>query len=284
MGLLRYDLPRSTGGQGLRLDYITRSRDDGDWQSQPHAHDCAEIFCVLRGSGEFRVDSERLEVRAGDLVLVNPHIPHTERSGANGPMEYLVAGVECVRFQPPGGGEERYFRLRDEFSGGYRFYLEAILRECEGRQEGWSEVCASLTQVIFLLLRRQLFFRSTNPSRSKTGSECARVRQYIDEHFAEPLNLDELARLTHMSKHYLVHSFTRETGMSPIRYLLSRRIEESKRLLESSDSSVGQIGLSVGFSSLSYFSQRFKEATDQTPSAYRSALHAGEIQAEKEST
>ena len=268
MGMRRYDL-NPAGGAGPRLNYVARSRDEGDWHSLLHAHDCAEIFCVLDGGGWVQVDAERAPVRAGDLLLINPHIPHTEQSNARERMEYLVAGIDGMRFESSDGGEGRFFRLRDAAEGGYRFYLEELFRECEERQEGWMEVCADLTQVLLLLLRRELSPRSATPSRSKTGSECARARQYMDEHYAEPLRLDELARLTHMSKHYLVHAFGRETGMSPIRYLLARRIEESKRLLEKSDSPVGQIGMSVGFSSLSYFSQRFKEATGMTPSEYR---------------
>lgn len=269
MGLLRYDLPRSALAHGLRLIYIARSRDDGDWQSLPHAHNCAEIFCVLKGGGEFLVDDQHLSVTAGDLMLINPHIPHTERSAKNTPMEYLVAGIEGARFQGLFSDEDRYFRLHDNGCGSYRFYLEAILRECDGKQEGWQEICEDLTRVLSRLLRRQLALRATLPSRARTGSECARVRQYMDEHFAEALNLDALARLTHMSRHYLAHSFTRETGQSPIRYLNTRRIEASKRLLENSDSPVGQIALSVGFSSLSYFTQRFKEATGITPTQFR---------------
>ena len=276
VSLLKYDLARPDGESGAFLRYIARSRDEGDWHSMPHAHDCAEIFCVLRGSGQFQVDAERFPVCDGDLMLINPHIPHTERSDPGDPMEYLVAGIDGMRFQAPGGAEGRFFRLRDEVSGGCRFYLEAILRECEARQEGWVEICTKLTHVVLLLLLRRMSLRSPSVSRTKTSSECARVRQYMDEHFAEPLSLGALAELTHMSRHYLVHSFTREVGMSPIHYLLTRRIEESKRLLENSDSPVGQIGMSVGFSSLSYFSQRFKEATGVTPTEYRSAAKSAE--------
>ena len=72
-------------------------------------------------------------------------------------------------------------------------------------------------------------------------------------------------------------------GCSPISYLLARRIAEGKHLLENSNYSVSQISLSLGFSSPSYFTQRFKKAVGLSPLEYRWSVRAGTPPAPRES-
>ena len=72
-----------------------------------------------------------------------------------------------------------------------------------------------------------------------------------------------------MNKFYLSHAFKREYGVSPINYMISKRIEESKYLLAETDLSMTQIAQLLGFSSLSYFSQVFRRTQSVTPMEYR---------------
>ena len=72
-----------------------------------------------------------------------------------------------------------------------------------------------------------------------------------------------------MNKFYLSHAFKREYGVSPINYMISRRIEESKYLLAETDLSLSQIAQLLGFSSLSYFSQVFHRSQEISPKEYR---------------
>ena len=78
-----------------------------------------------------------------------------------------------------------------------------------------------------------------------------------------------------MSKYYLSHAFKREYGISPINYMISRRIEESKYLLAETDLSMSQIAQLLGFSSLSYFSQVFRRIQTTTPMEYRQSTRTG---------
>ena len=84
--------------------------------------------------------------------------------------------------------------------------------------------------------------------------------------------MDTLAAFCHLNKYYLSHSFNECYGIPPIKYLNQKRIEESKRLLETTNFSVLQIASIVGFSSQSYFSQTFKKAVGQTPLEYRKEM------------
>ena len=72
-----------------------------------------------------------------------------------------------------------------------------------------------------------------------------------------------------MNKYYLVHAFKEYKGMSPINYLIDRRIQEAQYLLETSNYSIAKIAQAVGFSSQSYFSQVFRKEKGVSPNQYR---------------
>src|SRR5699024_3394180 len=91
----------------------------------------------------------------------------------------------------------------------------------------------------------------------------------------ESITLDQLAELAHINKYYLVHAFRKAYGTSPINYLISRRIQESRFLLTNSNHSLSQIARILGFSSLSYFSQSFHRTEGVSPMEYRK-LHTAE--------
>ena len=74
----------------------------------------------------------------------------------------------------------------------------------------------------------------------------------------------------------MVRSFTQEYGVSPINYLISRRIRESRYLLSKTDHSLSQISHMLGFSSPSYFSQCFRKAEGMTPNEYRRQVRQGQ--------
>lgn len=96
-----------------------------------------------------------------------------------------------------------------------------------------------------------------------------RVRDRIDREFAQPLNVEDLARGVHMSAGFLSREFRRIYGEPPYSYLMTRRIERAMTLLRRGDLSVTDICFAVGFSSLGTFSTRFSQLVGVSPSAYR---------------
>ena len=96
-----------------------------------------------------------------------------------------------------------------------------------------------------------------------------RVRDRIDREYAQPLNVEELARGAHMSAGHLSRQFKAAYGESPYSYLMTRRIERAMALLRKGEMSVTEICFAVGFSSLGTFSTRFSELVGVPPSVYR---------------
>ena len=96
-----------------------------------------------------------------------------------------------------------------------------------------------------------------------------RVRDRIDREYAQPLDVEALARGVHMSGGHLSRQFRQAYGESVYSYLMTRRIERAMALLRRGDLSVTDICFSVGCASLGTFSSRFKELVGMPPSTYR---------------
>ena len=96
-----------------------------------------------------------------------------------------------------------------------------------------------------------------------------RVRDQIDRDFAQPLDVEALARGAHMSAGHFSREFRRAYGESPYSYLMTRRIERAMALLRRGDLSVTEVCFAVGCSSLGTFSTRFTELVGVPPSVYR---------------
>ena len=96
-----------------------------------------------------------------------------------------------------------------------------------------------------------------------------RVRDRIDREYAEPLDVEALARGAHMSSGHLSRQFRLAYGESPYGYLMTRRIERAMALLRRGDLSVTEVCFAVGCSSLGTFSTRFTELVGVSPSVYR---------------
>jgi AraC-like DNA-binding protein len=98
-----------------------------------------------------------------------------------------------------------------------------------------------------------------------------RVRDRIDREYAQPLDVEELARGAHMSAGHFSREFRLAYGESPYAYLMTRRIERAMALLRRGDLSVTEACFAVGCSSLGTFSSRFTELVGMPPSSYRRA-------------
>jgi AraC-like DNA-binding protein len=96
-----------------------------------------------------------------------------------------------------------------------------------------------------------------------------RARDHMDRHYEQPLDLDQVARVAHVSKYHFARRFDAVYGETPIRYLTRRRIERAQDLLRSANLTVTEICMAVGFTSLGSFSSRFTALVGESPTAYR---------------
>ncbi len=262
------------------LLYVTSARYGKDWHSMLHMHSCAELFFVIGGYGSFQVGEEVLPIKANDLIIVNPHVEHTETGAPDTSLEYIILGIDGVDFNVK-NGKSAYCK----FSGvaenpEISFFLRTMVREAENKATNYEAVCQGMLDAFLAKLTQFQTLVFTPSTGRRASRECALVKRYIDNNYQENITLDSLAEMTHISKYHLVHSFHRENGISPITYLIKRRIYESKHLLQNTDYTLSEIAQMLGFSSQSYFSQSFKRQEMMSPKEYRKKSKKGEVEFE----
>ena len=253
-----------------KLLNVSSSRYGGDWHSVPHTHNYTELFYIIGGKGQFLIEDQVFPVDVNNLVIINPNILHTEASLNAQPLEYIVLGIDGIELANNVNSNGKFCILDHFGSVEISGCLRNILRETELKNTGYEDVCQAYMEILIIrLMRTTALAVPTEPQTISTNRQCTAVRRYIDLHFKEALTLEQLAEEGHMNKYYLSHAFKREYGVSPINYMISKRIEESKYLLAETDLSMSQISQLLGFSSLSYFSQVFHRTQSVSPKVYR---------------
>ena len=96
-----------------------------------------------------------------------------------------------------------------------------------------------------------------------------RARDAMDRRYADPLDVPSLAAIAHVSEAHFIRTFRATFGETPNRYLQRRRVERAMFLLRTTDRSVTDICMDVGFSSLGTFSRVFRDIVGEPPSVHR---------------
>ncbi|WP_426348369.1 AraC family transcriptional regulator [Alloiococcus sp. CFN-8] len=256
------------------LLYVSHSIYEGDWFSVLHSHPFTELFYVVKGRGHFQINNKTFDVKEDDLVIVNANVSHTEYSIDSNPLEYIVLGIEGMAIlQDIKDGDDSYGEYSILNYRGYKdevlFYLKKLLKEAREKDELYKEVTHNLLLLLIINIVRRTSTRLVISSTENISKECAYIKNYIDNNYSSNITLDSLSEMTHMSRFYLVHIFRRFFNVSPISYLITKRLKEAAHLLESTDLSIMNISSSVGFTNQSYFCQIFKKNYNMSPSSYR---------------
>lgn len=276
MGINYYSLAEDqtyTIRGAVKLLNVASAKYSGNWQCGTHTHEYMEIFYIIGGTGIFQIEEQELQVSVNDIVIINPDISHAEVNINTQSLEYIVLGIEGVQLAAGKHSDGRCCILNHHESTEISGCMWNILREMEQKNTGFKDVCqACLEMLVIRLMRSTDLAVPTEPQIIAGNQQCAAVKRYIDLHFKESLTLDQLADKAHINKYYLGHIFKQEYGVSPINYMITRRIVESKYLLAETDLSLAQIAQLLGFSSPSYFSQAFRKTQGMSPIDYRKSI------------
>lgn len=260
-----------------KLLNVASAKYGGDWHSVPHTHNHMELFYIVGGRGQFLIQDRLYPVNANNLVVINPNVTHTEVSLNAQPLEYIVLGIAGIELAASAHSNGQFSILDHVESVEISGCLRNILREMEQKNTGYEDVCQAYMEILIIrLMRNTALAVPAEPQVASGNRQCAAVKRYIDLHFKEPLTLEQLAEDAHMNKYYLSHAFKRVYGISPINYMITKRLEESKYLLAETDLSMSQIAQLLGFSSLSYFSQVFRRTQSVSPMEYRQSAKTPE--------
>lgn len=103
----------------------------------------------------------------------------------------------------------------------------------------------------------------------KEESAVAKVKSYIDQHYCEDITRENLGEIVYLSSGYLAQSFKKEIGISLGGYVIEKRMEKARQLLQEGKMSVSEVAVAVGYDNFTYFSRVFKTKVGQSPKEYR---------------
>lgn len=253
------------------LIYTGLLEDAPNWFNIQHSHDFCEILYVAGGAGEAILEGKKFRLATGDLVVVNPGTLHEERSDAKAPLRLIFLAIRdfAVPGLPAGCLSQEKYRVLS--CGEYRYkmdiYLRELLQETSSQIEFYQEISQGLVSALLVLVMRLI--RINPEDEAALSQECQKIKEYLDQNFTSPITLDSLSETVYISKHYLSHLFKEQTGVSPIKYLTSKRMEKACELLSETELPVSEVSKAVGYENPLYFSQVFKRIYGISPVKYR---------------
>ncbi|AIQ53504.1 AraC family ligand binding domain-containing protein [Paenibacillus sp. FSL R7-0331] len=255
--------------QDLKLEAY---RFEGIMQKFPnHFHDYYVIGFIEQGKRLLQCGNEEYILNSGDLIIFNPQDPHSCEQVDGRTLDY-----RCINVQPE--IMRQYVREiigkseLPRFTQAVLFQSELAVPLHDLHQMLLEEQADFQKEELLLFLLEQLLQEyteetgTTDPAGEVT-IEIKTVCRYIEEHYTDTITLGQLTELTGLSKYQLLRMFTKQTGISPYRYLETIRINQAKRLLEQGTLPM-EVALRTGFSDQSHFSNFFKKLIGLTPKQY----------------
>ncbi len=252
-----------------------------------HWHPEIELTMIMEGEIAYQVNDTLYHLKAGDGLFCNTNVLHTGRR--------METGLDCsylsITFHPRllyGYGssvmQSKYMNpvLKNAALSSIRFSPEVdwqseVVREMEKirlLKEG-CPLSMELEMQIHLLKIWQLIYEhadigtQADPENGRDTERIRRIMEYIREHYAENITLEELAEQVHLCRSECCRLFKRYMHETMFAYLLNYRIDRSMELLQDSGKDITTIAGQVGFATPGYFSRIFRRRMGCSPMEYR---------------
>ena len=243
-----------------------------DGMRSMHKHDDRlELNFILSGNGTLVIDGELCNAQAGDVLIYNSGVLHDESLMACAQVKAWCIAVKNLKLpaQPVNELVPKNFRPRipcqavaEELA-----QLYPLVHHYAQQTDGY-QIANSLARVVVLIVYK-IICSSVLVTNKEKIFIVERVRNYIEEHYAEDLTLTELNGLVRANEFYLSHAFKKATGYSPKEYILRRRIGKAQCLLIYTSLPLTEISARVGYEASNYFSRAFRKIVGMPPRLYR---------------
>ena len=246
-----------------------------NYSSRIQFHPFTYFYFVSSGRGKLSIENEAIDVSENDLIIINSNIGHTMY------IDESIESCELIGFGVESISIAKVNMLNNDIIQTNFFHasldspevciesFEKILDEFTGNNV-FARSMSNATAEIFIINTVRSYGDEINIHHDREiNRQIDYIKTYIDNNYAEDIKLEDLSSMAYMNKFHLISEFKQAYRVTPIEYLILKRIEISKNLLISTNHSMEEISSIVGFNSQSYFNQVFKKKTRETPSQFR---------------
>ncbi|MGG4036111.1 AraC family transcriptional regulator [Paenibacillus cisolokensis] len=260
------------GGARFHVSVAAYTKVPSTWRDTDFVPDFNRFYMIREGEGLIRIEDREIRPEPGQLVLM----PAGVRQSYSTISEDTFGKYWC-HFTATIGEMSLFDLLEvpptiridrgDEWQA-WTNRFETLIREMHNPTlAAGFRVTATIMEMVAAYI--ETAGRDVRVSRSTAVvDKINTVVRYMESRLDQQLTVEEMAKVAHYHPNYFIHVFKQFTGLSPIQYVNSLRIERAKRWLAATDMTVSEIAEQLGMS-LYYFSRLFKEQTGFSPTAYR---------------
>lgn len=255
--------------------YISKQESTPDKISRPlHSHESiCELLLVYKGNGTYQVGTDIYPIEEGCVAYYNQEDLHEIATDQKTNIGHYCIGITNLHLKGmqenqmvPEGGP--YIRHAGSLFPFLKTMCDQIYMMEEMNPAG--QLASQLFCASMIVIANQLdTFPQAMVAKTEEEEFITRILNYLNEHFTEELNLEKIAADLYCSSTYVSHSFKKATGMTPINYIIRRRVGLAQTLLISTDLPATQIATMVGYDNTNYFSTLFTKIVGMTPIRYR---------------
>jgi len=271
--------------------FINRAEETTLQQGIYHAHEFVELTYVAQGSGYHMIGDKEYRVSKGDFFIIKRNIGHlfykdvtselvnynlmfkpaffdsmlTDFNDFNSlAFSYLFRNLcQDIIIQ-----EDLCLNVHEQIE--FEYLINQIYSEYQTKQQGYlSMIRGYMILLVTKLFRYAQKYANVHQGDFKDSNIIQHLKMYLQDSYAQTINLNELAQKSFYSKNYLCTIFKETTGMTILQYIQNIRIKEACKLIEDSDKPIKDVMSEVGFPDHKAFNKSFKKIMGVSPKAYR---------------
>ena len=233
-----------------------------------------QIIYIHLGQGRFYFDGTERIVKQGNIIIFRPHDIQYYLYYPSDHVEVYWAhftGFNAEKTLYDCGFSENENVIFCGYLADHPWFFDRMTEELKLHQRNYEEVCNTLLKYILIIGHREAEKHRVGVYDRLSDIEVA--KRYFTENYNKEISISEYAEKNLMSADWFIKSFKRIVSQTPNQFIISKRIDSARHLIETTDKTIKEISFAVGYSNSLYFSRLFKKYTGYSPKEYKLRMH-----------